>query len=342
MKKKLRYVALFFLVITVFMTSNLGSVSLAAKPIIVKMIENQPETHSYMNCYRTIKKIAEEKSNHRLKFEFFTGPAAGTDKEMIQSVKMGTVQACESNNYTAVTARILLVCLPFLFKDYAHLHAVIDGPIGRYINVDAQRNGIKIIDGGWMDSGFRQITNSKRPINKPDDLRGLKMRVPPIETAIATMKALGASPTPIPYPELYMALKTKVVDGQENPFENIYKISLFETQKYLSVVNYIYFPAPIFWNLKWWNSLPADLQTILEDATRAGVAIQREILEREDTRYRNLLRDKGMIITDVASPSLAVFREKSMKVYEQFAPQIDKTGCHTLELIKLIQLTEAK
>jgi C4-dicarboxylate-binding protein DctP len=181
--------------------------------------------------------------------------------------------------------------LPFLFENAEKVVAVMRSDLGKEINKGAMANGFYIPATG-VAGGMRNITNSKRPIKTVEDLKGLKMRTPPIDVTIRTFKALGANPQQIAYTETYMALKTKVVDGQENPFSNAVDMKFYEAQKYLSVVNWQVHPDPFYVNPAWYNSLPDDLKDVFDAVAEATMIYSDTIWLNSETGYFNILKDK--------------------------------------------------
>ncbi len=163
--------------------------------------------------------------------------------------------------------------------------------LGQAINKGALANGFYIPATG-VAGGMRNITNSKRPIATVADLKGLKMRTPPIDVTIRTFKALGANPQQVAYTETYMALKTGVVDGQENPFSNVVDMKFYEAQKYLSVVNWQVHPDPFYVNPAWYNALPDDLKALFDAVAEATMIYSDTIWLNSEQKYFNILKEK--------------------------------------------------
>jgi C4-dicarboxylate-binding protein DctP len=184
-----------------------------------------------------------------------------------------------------------LYTLPFLFEDADKVVGVMRSDFGKKINAGAMANGIYVPATG-VAGGMRNITCSKRAVTKVADLKGLKMRTPPIDVTIRTFKALGANPQQIAYTETYMALKTGVVDGQENPFSNAVDMKFYEAQKYLSVVNWQVHPDPFYVNPGWYKSLPDDLKAIFDAVAEATMIYSDTIWLNSEVGYFNILKDK--------------------------------------------------
>ncbi|MBW2410125.1 MAG: TRAP transporter substrate-binding protein, partial [Deltaproteobacteria bacterium] len=209
----------------------------------------------------------------------------------LDMVKLGNVQACRGGLFERANKKYLMYTLPFLFEDADKVVAVMRSDLGRSINKGAMANGFYIPATG-VAGGMRNLTCSKRAINTVDDLKGLKMRTPPIDVTIRTFKALGANPQQVAYTETYMALKTKVVDGQENPFSNVVDMKFYEAQKYLSVLNWQVHPDPLYVNPVWYNGLPDDLKAIFDAVAEATMIYSDTIWLNSEQGYYNILKDK--------------------------------------------------
>ncbi|MCD6574468.1 TRAP transporter substrate-binding protein [Candidatus Aerophobetes bacterium] len=307
---------------------------LAAKTVTIKVGHGHSVFHPVNQGFELFKELLEKRTHGRIKVEVYPNAQLGSESEMAEMTKMGTMQGIMFGRFEEMSPMLYAFALPFLFKDYAHVNRVLNGPLGSFYATYVEEHGLKLL--GWAHSGFRQITNNVRPIRRPEDLQGLKMRTPPLENIIETMKAFGASPTPIAYPEVYMALKTKVVDGQENPYVNIYSEKFYEVQKYLTEANYIYMPGPFCVGLKWWNSLSPEDQKIIELAAKSAVAYTNALTEAEDQKYKKLIAESGVQIYELSDEERAAFIEKAQPVYDSFI----KKGIVTERIIKLIHLTK--
>ena len=196
------------------------SFALADAPIVMKIGHSQPTEHLRHKSLLKFKEMLETNTKGAIKVEIYHSSQLGSEAEQLEAVKMGIIQATRGGAFEAVSEKFVLYTMPFLFKDIKSVRKVTRGPIGANIAKSSEKNGIYVPATGDA-GGLRNITNNTRPIKKPEDMKGLKLRTPPIESIIKTMEALGASPVSIPYGEVYMALKTGVADGQENPYVNI-------------------------------------------------------------------------------------------------------------------------
>ena len=263
----------------------------SAETYVFKYANTQSENHPRSKSMVFFKNTLEKASSGRIKVELYFSGVLGKEAEVLDMVKLGTVQGCRGGLFERANKKYLMYTLPFLFENAEKVVAVMRSDLGRKINKGAMANGFYIPATG-VAGGMRNITNSKRPIKNVADLKGLKMRTPPIDVTIRTFKALGANPQQIPYTETYMALKTKVVDGQENPFSNVVDMKFYEAQKYLSVVNWQVHPDPFYVNPAWYNGLPDDLKAIFDAVAEATLIYSDTIWLNSETGYYNILKDK--------------------------------------------------
>jgi C4-dicarboxylate-binding protein DctP len=206
--------------------------------------------------------------------------------------------------------------MPFFFPDQASLMKVARSSIGTMIMKDAEKYGIKMLAFG--DGGSRHFTNNVRPIKSPADMKGLKIRTPAIESIIKCVQTLGGNPVSIPYGETYMALKTGVADGQENPLANIGDMKFFEVQKYMTLIDYQFHPEPFDVNLAWYNSLPADLQKVLGDAAWIYTDKQNELRRTLNDHYYNMIVSGGVTVYKPTSAERNAFVKACDPVYDYF------------------------
>ena len=272
------------------------------------------------------KKAAE--SHDGVEVKVFSGGALGTQRQLQEQVQLGTIEAiATASNIVEMAPEFGLFDLPFLFKDSEHAYRAMDGDLGNKLNegLVADRQ-VRVIAFGEL--GFRHITNSKRPIESPDDLAGLKIRTPNNKLRIAAFEALGSAPTPISYSELYSALQQGVVDGQENPLTTVEELSLWEVQDYISLTYHVFTPAYLVVSETWWQGLTEEQREILREAAMTAGQSQRAILSGKVGALETLATDKGMKIN---APDLAPFVEKSRVVWSQF------TDAHGDDLITAVE-----
>ena len=202
--------------------------------------------------------------------------------------------------------------LPFLFASEREADAVLDGPAGQYFNKKLEEAGL--VNLAYWENGFRNLTNNKRPITKLEDMDGVKLRVMQNEVFLNSFKSLGANAIPLPFSELFSALETKAVDGQENPFNTIVSSKFYEVQKYLSVTNHVYSPWIVLASKKWWDGLSKDEQKVLLDAAKTSRDFERKDTRDEAAKALADLKSKGMQINELAPAETARMRDKLTKV----------------------------
>ena len=325
----MKKITIMLLVLTLaFMMIGAQSV-LAAKT--VKVGHGHSTSHPVHLGFEVFKELLEKKSGGDFKVEIFPNSQLGSEAEMAEMCKLGTMQAVMFGRFESMGMELYTPALPFIFKDYDHVNRVLSGPIGDYIASFTEDNGLKLL--GWAHSGFRQITNNVRPIKSPADLKGLKMRTPPLENILQTMQSFGANATPIAYSELYMALKTGVVDGQENPWVNVVSEKMYEVQKYATEVNYIYMPGPFCAGLDWWEGLSEEDQRMVGEAAAVATKYTNYITESSNEAYKQKCIDEGMEIYEPTDAERQAFIGMVQPVYDYFIEQ----GASTQRLIELIQ-----
>ena len=274
-----------------FLLAGGPSMVSAKEPYVFKYANTQSEHHPRSKSMVFFKNTVEKASQGKIQVELYFSGVLGKEAEVLDMVKLGTVQGCRGGLFERANKKYLMYTLPFMFEDADKVVAVMRSDLGKSINKGAMANGFYIPATG-VAGGMRNITCSKRPIQTVADLKGIKMRTPPIDVTIRTFKALGGSPQQVAYTETYMALKTGVVDGQENPFSNAVDMKFYEAQKYLSVVNWQVHPDPFYVNPAWYNSLPDDLKAVFDAAAEATMIYSDTIWLNSEQNYFNILKDK--------------------------------------------------
>ncbi|HZJ88916.1 MAG TPA: TRAP transporter substrate-binding protein [Sphaerochaeta sp.] len=263
-----------------------------------------------------MKEYVEKESDGRLKIEIYPAETLGNEGAMIEAMKLGTLEMFVGGVFDSQTPMLNLYLMPFFFPTQADLMKVSRSALGDRIRASAEKDGIKILAVG--DGGSRQITNNRRPIKSPADMAGLKLRTPPIESIIEAMKALGANPVSIPYGDTYMALKTNVADGQENPLANIGDMKFFEVQKYMTMIDYQFHPEPLDIGLDVWNSLPADLQEIIEAGAWIYTDEQNRLRRELNDYYYDMIVAGGMEVYRPNQQEVDQFIKACEPVYDFF------------------------
>ena len=245
-------------------------------------------------------------TDNRFTVKEFPSSTLGGEREMIEGLQLGSQELAivSTGAIGNFVPGVAIFDLPFLFRDYTHAHTVLDGAIGAEMLRRFPARGLTALT--WGEGGFRNITNYKRPIVRPEDLRGLKIRTQENAIHIAAFKGLGASPTPINWPETFMALQQHTVDGQDNPISVIEASKLYEVQKYLSLTQHLYSPALFLASPALMGKLSKADQEAFQAAARAGaVAMRQRVAQDERSGVKNL-RQHGMEVVEQIDKSLFV------------------------------------
>lgn len=290
-----------------------------AKVYTFKYAHTQSPEHPRSESMEYFKEQLEKLSDGRIEVELYFGGTMGNEAEVVDMVKTGNLQGMRGGSWQKANPKYFIYALPFMFEDPYQAGRAMDSEIGRTINEGAMENGLYVPACG-VAGGARQITNNVRPIKSIDDLKGLKVRTPPIGVIVRSFKAFGANPQEVPYTETYMALKTGVVDGQENPFSNIYDMKFYEPQKYLSIVNWEVHPDPLYVNPDWYQSLPGDLQAIFNTVSKDAMRYSNKIWLGSESEYLQKMRDSIQVNT-VPQENLQGFIEAGKEVYQYYVDE---------------------
>lgn len=256
----------------------------------------------------------EARTNGQVKVSVFPANALGAPPEQLQQVKLGVIDMGlpTQGALDKYNKAFAVVMLPFVFQDLAHAHRVLDGPAMQWLAPLAEKDGFVLL-ANW-EWGFRNMSNGKRPINAPQDVQGLKIRVPPEVQLEAAMEALGANVTKIAFPELYMALSQGVVDGQENPIAVISHNKFNEVQKHLAMTRHAYNSMVHVISTKSWAKLSPEQRSIVQEESRAaGMAMRRAIAAEEAAQIAQLEK-LGMLVT---RPDPKLFRAAMEPAYKR-------------------------
>lgn len=281
--------------------------------------------HPSVAGMKLFKEAVEAKSGGKIKVQLFIGGTLGSDQAVLSAIKGGTVEMAVMNSgILASEVKALEVFdFPFLFANEKEADAIVDGPIGQKMHAALADKGI--VGLSYWELGFRNITNSKRPINKVEDIAGLKLRVIPNAINVDWVKALGANPTPLPFTELYAALEQGAVDGQENPVAVIATSKFYEVQKYLALTNHQYNPQSVIFSKKVWDTMSPAEKKIIDEAADAAVKGQRAANRAALAANLELLKKNGMTVTTLPAAEVAKLREKMRPVIDKHSPALGTT-----------------
>lgn len=261
---------------------------------------------------------ANAKLGDKAKVVVYGSSQLGGDKELLQKLKLGTVDIALPSTVMSSEADLFGVFeMPYLVKDRAHMSRIEKEVFWSKLAPEAEKKGLKVI--GVWENGYRHITNSRRPINTPEDLKGIKLRVPEGKWRVKMFQTYGANPSPMKFSEVFTALQTGVMDGQENPFTQIYSAKFQEVQKFISLTGHVYTPAYATVGARKWASLPEDVRKILEDTARETQAFVYEKAARDDEELLGKIKAAGV---QVNVPNKDAFVAASKPVYEEFAKEV--------------------
>jgi len=261
---------------------------------------------------------ANAKLGDKAKVTVFGSSQLGSDKELLQKLKLGTVDFALPSTVMSSEADLFGIFeMPYLVKDRKHMAAIEKEVVWPSLAPAAQAKGLKLV--AVWENGYRHITNNKRPIKTPADLAGIKLRTPNGKWRVRMFKEYGANPSPMKFSELFTALQTGVMDGQENPFTQIYSAKLHEVQKFLSLSGHVYTPAYLMTGARKWDSLTADVRKALEEAGRETQAFVYETAARQEVELLDKLKASGIQVNEVDK---AAFVAASKNVYEDFGKEV--------------------
>jgi tripartite ATP-independent transporter DctP family solute receptor len=273
-----------------------------------------------------VKRFAEllaTKSGGKLKVQEFPSSQLGNELQQ-QSALQGGVQqmsAPATTSLAGIVKEFGLIDFPFAVSTHSQADALLDGPFGQALLAKLPEKGLVAL--GYWDLGFRNVTNSKRPIARPEDLDGLKLRVIPNPVFLDTFKAFKANPVPMPFAELYGALEARAVDGQENPFAVILSNKFFEVQKYVSATNHVYAANIVLVSKKFWDQLSPAEQKWMHEAADESRAYQRQVSRAAAQKAVGELQAKGMVYNELSPAEQARMRLAAKPVVERFAASYD-------------------
>ena len=277
----------------------------ASAQTVLKLGHYNAESHPMHKAAVQFKTNVEKRTNGAIKIEIYPNNTLGSPPEILEQTRNGVVDIAvptsgQLDKYDKAFAALML---PFAFTDIEHARRAMDGPMLGWLTPLAEKKGLEII--GVWEYGFRNLTNSKHPINSPADVKGLKIRTPPEIQLSAAMAALGANVQKIGFPELYLALSQGVVDGEENPVATIASAKFYEVQKYLSLTQHTYQAIYQVVNLDTWKKLTPDQQKIMREEGAAAGKLTRELLQGQEKGLIEMLKSQGMQVT---TPDLKPFK----------------------------------
>ena len=326
-----RFQSLLVLGLIAFLSCVWTSAAFAA--IELKLSHFGNDTHPSHIAAMQFAENVEKRTNGEVKIALYPNNELGSPPEVLEQVIIGAIDmSLSGQDQLAKHVKLFdTVSIPFSLSGYDHADRVLDGPFKEWAAPAVDKVGLVYLS-SW-EWGFRQLTNSKHPIMSPADLKGLKIRTPPAMTYQAAMDALGANVQTIAFSELVMAMRQGVVDGQENPFGVIYNLKLYESQKYISVINYLYSSMCHVVSKDAWNRLSAEQQTIIREESDIARLLMRKLARAEEKKQIADMRDKGIQIDE---PDLEPFKAMMGPAYDKIKKNVGEENFN-----KWLEMTDA-
>jgi tripartite ATP-independent transporter DctP family solute receptor len=267
------------------------------------------------------KESVESETGGEITVSIFPNATLGDERNLLESLKMGTVDMGIVTGGPVINflPSFGVLDLPFLFSTPEHAYKVLDGPVGQGFIKEMEGLGWKAL--AYGERGFRNLTNNKRPVEKPEDIAGLKIRVMQNPIYIDSFTALGANAVPMAWTEALTALQQGTIDGQENPLNVIAAYNINESNKYLALTRHAYAPNIIIMSLRTWKKLTPEQQDIVQKSALAAAQYNRDVDNKSEAEWLQKLKDSGMQVT---TPDPALFREAVSSVYQKYEAQFGK------------------
>lgn len=270
------------------------------------------------------KKIVEKRSNGHIKVNIFPSAQLGDDLQMTSALQSGTAEMTQPSTSPLIKMEpeLAVFDLPFLFDNPKQADKVLDGPVGQKIlqKISKHKNGLVAL--GWAENGFRQLSDSKGVIDSPKDLNGLKIRTMQSPVQLDIWRTLGANPTPMSFAELFTALDQGTVDAQENPWVTILTSKFYEVQSNATETRHVYTPFITLMSKRFWQRLPKGYQQLIRHASTQMCDYERKVSRDIDAQAKDMLKKKGMKITDLTDSQRKAFKKKVQPVYDDFKDKI--------------------
>ncbi len=281
-----------------------------------------PDSHPQAMAMNKFSELTAQYTGNNVKIQVFHGAVLGSDEKQLQAVQAGT-QELYIGTLAPLSSKVKEVQiwdLPFMFANEKEVYAALDGASSKTIFQKIEPSGLVGLT--WTGMGFRNLSNSKRAVTKLEDVSGLKVRVMANPVALETWKTIGANAVPMAFSEVFPALETKALDGQENPLVHMYANKMQEVQKHISLTNHVYTPVALVASKKFWDTLSAsDKAGVQKAATEAGL-LQRKYLEEGDKDVVGKFAKAGVTVSSVPAAELARIQDKVKSVVTKFAPII--------------------
>lgn len=329
MKQKVSFllacILIFASVVGVYAKENANLKNLSNNEhIIIRVSHVLPENHASHRSLVLFKELVDKRSNGRIEVQIYPNSQLGGDRQAIESVSLGSLQMTMPGGpvLSGFEEKFMVLDLPFLFKSKEIGYNALDGEFGQELNKLLYKHNIMNL--GFAENGFRHITNNVRPIHKPEDLEGIKIRTMENPVHIAAFKAFGANPTPMNFGELFTALQQKTVDAQDNPTSIIYTSRFYEVQKYMTLSGHVFGNAVYLINKSFYDSLSPEDQKIVSESMDEAKAYQRKLAGEQEVEFLKELEKEGMVINELTPEEKDLFIEAAAPVYKQLEKKLGK------------------
>jgi len=294
----------------------------ASAETVIKVGHGANEQYHMHRALLKFEELVEERSGGDFDVQIFPSSQMGPDREMIEGVQTGVLEMAVSPSsfFAGWDPSFAVIELPYMYPSKDVALDVLNGDTGDEMLARLENQGL--VGLGWLENGLRHVTNNVRPIEKPEDLAGIKLRTMKVPAHVDTFKALGANPTPMNFGEVYSALQQGVIDGQENPVALIDSQRFYEVQKHVSLTGHVftvYVPVVGQW---FWSGLSEDQQTLLRDAMTDAAAYQQELVNAEEAGQLQKIRDAGVNVVDLSAEERQVFSDKTQEVRATYRDEV--------------------
>jgi TRAP-type transport system periplasmic protein len=316
----------------VLVLAAFGASATAQSKHVLRLSSPVSKDHAFGRGAEKFKQLVAEATNGRVDIQVHHANALGSIREGLEMVRLGTLdfQLCGVAHVSRFVPEMNALILPYLWKDTETMFAALDGRMGQILEPLLLDKGFRLA--GWWDNGFRHVSNSKRPVRSPDDLRGLKLRTLPTKVHVAFFRALGVAPTPMDWAEVYPALQQGVVDGQENPPGVVYFEKLAEVQKYYSLTGHVNEPVSLLMSRAVFTKLPGDIQAAITTAAKQAALWERAESQKDNDELLKKITAAGMQVNPVPDATLAEFRKVAQKIYSEAIPDLGPKGKELIDL----------
>lgn len=317
------------ILLVVLFATVLGASSAFAMDIKLAHVVN--ENDAFHVCALKFKELVEGGSNGELTVTIYPNAKLGDERNLLESMKMGVVDSSIITGGPIINfmPKFGVFDLPFLFSTPEQAYEVLDGEIGKGMLKDMEAIGWKGL--AYGERGFRNLTNSKRAVNVPEDMKGLKIRLMQNPVYVDSFKALGANAVPMAWTEALTALQQGTIDGQENPLNVIVSFNLFESQEHLALTRHAYAPSVIMMSMITWKKLTPEQQKLVQESAQAAAEHNRAYDNEKEAEWLEFLKEKGMKVTE---PDLSLFREAAAPVYEKYQDEFGKDLIEAILAVK--------